>query len=94
MNDAKIAAGKKAAELIQNERAHLGYSCAAVQEAATGGADGCVAHQHRLTREYESTFSPRINDSGCAWGEQWPDRKECRILALCFAAAMAEAGDL
>ena len=29
------------------------------------------------------------------WGNHWgEDRKSCRVLALCFAAAMAEAGDL
>lgn len=45
---------------------------------------------------YAEMFKPfKKTHSHCSWGNRWKeDAQECRILALCFAAAMAEAGDL
>ncbi|MCR4297539.1 MAG: hypothetical protein NUV75_02115 [Gallionella sp.] len=47
-------------------------------------------------QQYSDLFKPRLSvDSGKGWGEEWGnDARDCRILALCFAAAMAEANDL
>lgn len=45
--------------------------------------------------EYDELFRP--DDPG-AWGESWgicwgDERHDCRVVALCFMAAMVEAGD-
>ena len=70
------------------------FSCRAIQIAVTGKGEGCVSSPCIETAIYQELFSPEeIKDShwGNAWGEE---RDECRVLALCFAAAMAETGDL
>lgn len=48
---------------------------------------------------YHAMFSPGSDTDDCtAWGKEWSanymDVRNCRVLALCFAAAMVEAGDL
>ncbi len=46
------------------------------------------------TRRYQHLFRPKGN-TRLWWASGWkPHIHVCRVLALCFAAAMAEAGDL
>lgn len=60
-----------------------------------------------LREAYSSLFRPPeelAKEQGDAWGAAWSDQEipraddpiadQCRVLALCFAAAMAETGDL
>lgn len=61
-----------------------------------GGAYFCDP----LVEEYSGLFKP---GPGVYWGELWADNihnprpdpatRECRVLALCFMAAIVEAGD-
>ena len=46
--------------------------------------------KHYLVRKYEAMFKPE--NSGHCWGYAWgyEERLDCRILALCFMAAIAE----
>lgn len=62
--------------------------CIAVYEANGGGFRDL---------DFEQFFKPSDNSFGY-WGIHWgvnnDERKACRVLALCFAAAMHETGDL
>lgn len=85
-----------AAELVDkswdSETGYSRASCLAIQDAAErdfGWLSETLAYQKLFlpeqTREYE------------LWGKDWgtPEEvRDCRILALLFAAAMAETGDL
>ena len=46
---------------------------------------------------YAALFKPEDEHFDGSWGTRWSDsyeeRQDCRILALCFMAAMVEAGD-
>jgi hypothetical protein len=70
-------------------------TCRTVQRAATGKCDGCVSEPHLTTYAYQKMFAPLEQGNQGYWGYVWgEDRRFCRVLALCFAAAMAETGDL
>ena len=77
---------REAADLIPKDYA----SCFAVNKVVSGHHE-CGTSE---ARAYEELFAPYVKTF--AWGEQWgeePERTNCRILALCFMAAMVEAGD-
>lgn len=67
-------------------------SCYAVNEAVTGDA----RKPTKEAQKYAALFSPRENhDPDESWGLEWADNpwfwgvNECRVLALCFMAAIA-----
>lgn len=95
MNRENAAIYLHAAKHTQRRKS-FGYpgACEAIQWAATGSYKGCVYSRHRLTAAYNRLFRPRHPIDTVYWGEAWPDPKACRFLSLCFAAAMAEAGDI
>lgn len=82
----------KAAQIVQAGVEEC--SCEAVVKA------GGMAHNERF--KYRATFSPWTDRCGGFWLHyamkegliSKRDMKKWRITALCFAAAMAEAGDL
>jgi len=56
-----------------------------------------------ICKSFTTMFFPAPPINRVNWGHEWgnkyeeyggEDARACRILALCFAAAMAEAGDL
>lgn len=67
-------------------------TCDAINQIAAG--DPC--YESPAKARYESYFMPP-SSTRCYWGEMWGDSPdeihECRLLALCFMAAMVEAGD-
>lgn len=74
-------------------------SCSAICEAArpdlhhyAAYEDGC---RGRLVSDYAAFFRPEIGVVywGMHWGDSREERDDCRIIALCFMAAMIEAGD-
>lgn len=69
-------------------------SCVAIEKA---NGTWSVSGWSRLTYNYNNLFKPR--NSGVVWGNLWADwsndatlntRRQCRVLALCFMAAIAE----
>ena len=80
MVDASIKKGQEA------------FSCVCIHEASYKyGVTHCPAV------EYEEWFKP-FPKANSQWGQHWarkiPDRNRARVLALCFAAAIASTGDL
>ncbi len=62
-------------------------SCFAVAQASN--------YQGAAPSRYGRRFCPGGWAHDGIWGNEWGDNvRECRILALCFAAAMAESGAL
>lgn len=43
--------------------------------------------------DYAEMFRPEGHPPDGSWGVLWDDIDACRVLALCFMAAMVEAGD-
>lgn len=88
----------RAAQMV--ETGHEVFTCRAVQEVTTGTGDGCISFPNIATDAYRRMFYPgewqeRPYANNPHWANGWgADKNNCRILALCFAAAMAEAGDL
>ncbi len=61
--------------------------------------DDAAGNNEEADSVFTPIFSPRQGMGNSeSWGREFsadlPERKRCRVLALCFAAAMAEAGDL
>jgi hypothetical protein len=84
---------RRAAVLCQNAGRGdpANYSCTSIGK-ASNWFDGNI-------ERYSDTFKPRLTSKGhMPWGNSWArnnaERKPIRVLALCFAAAMAETGDL
>jgi hypothetical protein len=73
-----------AARLVERGDQH--FTCYALDEA--GGTQA-------MCDKYKATFAPRGADCSSSWFANLPgeERQECRVLALCFMAAMVEAGD-
>lgn len=73
---------RKAARRISDYRNSL--SCIAILEADQ--------HERGLRERYSSLFSPHsFSTASTAWGYEWgAGRRQCRILALCFMAALTE----
>lgn len=52
-----------------------------------------LRHSQAMSNAYEAMFFPNNSDDALSmW--QSPDKADIRVLALCFAAAMVETGDL
>lgn len=83
----------KAAE-IESEQ-HW-FSCQAIEWALGRNRNESITGWSALSTRYANIFKPHQDTyAHSTWGHQWAeDQHECRILALCFAAAMAKAGDL
>ena len=85
----RAAIYRKAARRIERA-AHGMFSCSTLN---TITGDGEAA------RRYAELFRPEDYNGECwghAWAngwDQWRERNACRIVALCFMAAMVEAGD-
>ena len=91
-NKEDAAIYRAAAELVADPRQNWA-SCYAVNFAARG-MRGEFDAPHPASERYSKLFSPRkVNDPDVAWGAEWDDIHGCRVLALCFMAAMVEAGD-
>lgn len=61
------------------------FSCCAI----THKPDPEGLYRWALRKEYEALFKPE--GGFYAWGDMWGDEsRKCRILALCFMAAIAE----
>lgn len=83
---------RNAAMRIENDESE--FSCLAVRDVI----NPLVASEHiPESVAYDNTFRPAKTEN-YAWGTDWSmkekRRKKIRILALCFAAAMAETGDI
>ena len=86
--------------MYSNRKAKVFYLAACAQDAEfhSFSCNSLVmvtrGEPERVT-DYADMFRPDVTDNGTAWGVDWGDDKQaCRVLALLFAAAMAEAGDL
>lgn len=92
---------RKAAWFVEQEELHGGgYSCYAILRAEDPSAFYSAVHQTPALALYEKTFGHDARASGGyqqAWmlnaGPDYADIASCRVLALCFMAAMVEAGD-
>ena len=74
------------------------FSCWAIEDVLVvplHGEETKEKDKHPLVRSYEKTFRPEACGWTHNWGVYWngDERRDCRILALCFMAAMVEAGD-
>jgi hypothetical protein len=85
-------------------------ACTAIAQALANGDPSNYwgkYERHSLPVRYSDTFKPQhdhfystywarnwIDVGVLAYEEQRQQMRDCRILALCFAAAMAETGDL
>ena len=68
-------------------------SCYAINEAAGRHYQVCGPESDK----YSALFAPQTNYNDQAWGEEWgndTERRNCRVLALCFMAAIAESEGL
>lgn len=82
----------KAAKLMHKWAAHeCNGCCDAIYQSID---DPCYGN---ATREFTWLFRPNTYSCpywGILWGGKIQEAKECRVLALCFAAAMHSTGDL
>lgn len=84
-------------KLLDNGRG----SCSAITQAAEPQMHHSEAYDALcctpIVTNYVNTFCPRGRTGGY-WGTEWgathQEQDDCRILALCFMAAMVEAGDV
>jgi hypothetical protein len=88
---------REAARLLESGSPGIyGWSCYAISL-----AEGLPFRVTDVVREYTETFSPfsgrRLRTVSAryrahTWGTQWDrsERHDCRVLALCFMAAIAE----
>ena len=83
----------KAAEILEANGAD-GWSCWAIEEALGVPKHDVGEPRHELVMSYEGIFKPEGSDHW--WGFAFEKEcgaegaKQCRILALCFMAAIAE----
>ena len=83
----------KAAELLEANGAN-GWSCWAIEDVLGVPRHDEGDPRHELVLDYENLFKPEGSDHW--WGFVFEEdcgpvkAKECRILALCFMAAIAE----
>jgi hypothetical protein len=88
---AKLSDGyRNSAKLIEEGKEdHLrGACCIAMDQIAM--IDGDVNN----VQVFYDLFKPNEGHNALWWGEKWEDdARSCRILALCFMAALVEAGD-
>lgn len=92
----RAAVYRKAAQL--GELGERDGSC--VWVAVAEGLDSPYASE--LSAKYSKVFNPG-SDFALYWGNEWADQpwscgpveaaRDCRVLALCFMAALVEAGD-
>lgn len=86
---------RRAAEFLESQLPDEGM-CDAVDEIlAKNGA----THSHRIAAcrallIFSRTVKPYRIWWGCEWSDDLQERRNCRVLALLFAAAMADKGDL
>ena len=76
-----LEAARRLAEREQTPDTECFCSCCAIE--FVGGA--------REKNRYSALFNPLNGNT--FWGLNWPRPSQCRVLALCFMAAMVEAGD-
>ena len=89
---------KAAALLFKPEQRKYWGCCDVISQVVTG--DAVAACDER--EAFERTFCPTLPAYFSYWGRHWSEdgsefsaeTHRCRVLALCFAAAMAETGDL
>lgn len=90
-NSAKVYRDAAAYLFRRNPKVWWGC-CDAINKVTTG--DPCIRSAQEAV--FAAYFKPE-NTNYVYWGGQWSDdsreRHACRILALCFMAAMVEAGD-
>ena len=93
----RAAAYRSAARMIEMDSVAGGWSCWALELALGVPLHGSASHPtaiHPDVIAYEDMYRP---DSKSLyphrWGEAFDDPYNCRVLALCFMAAMVEAGD-
>lgn len=83
---------RDAAKLVE-DGIHL-HSCVAIYDAAGLGVPAVWSKRRSLMicEQYDELFRPYSNDGwGDSWGICWGlDRQDCRVLALCFMAAITE----
>lgn len=92
---------RKAAWLVEAGRVRdaIPGACSAIADACYPKLATLEAYERvkgsRVIRDFEELFKPD-ESWGMYWGHQWPEgeQQDCRCLALCFMAAMAEAGDV
>ena len=76
----------RAADLVEN---FDDAACLALDQVQ--GNRSCDYDYFPATVEFRKLFSPDVEECAC-WGTQWEDgdtsAKECRVLALCFMAAI------
>lgn len=82
----------RAAQYMANDEGYVEFSCHAIDDVQD-------AMYSDARKNYCQMFKPSLRTYDEAqWGDKWSEslfaRRECRILALCFAAAMHETGDL
>jgi len=83
---------RKAAELLAHDFIPGNWSCWAIEMVLKVPCSDGENEKHPLVKEYEKFFKPDNAANSHAWGLTWDieDRDECRILALCFMAAISE----
>lgn len=78
---------RRAARLIENNKADM--SCWAINQARTNGRE--ILGRSPQREKYENTFVIDAPDGH--FGPNNEENRGVRIVALCFMAAMVEAGD-
>jgi hypothetical protein len=76
---------RKAAESLATGKSTTQWSCWAVRYADNGSEFIASKREERYDRMFRP--HPQCNAWGLMWGD---DKKDCRILALCFMAAISE----
>lgn len=91
----KVNAYRNAARHL--ERFH-GYACLTIEEQGISCSAFCKKFKPTIREANEAVPLPdrswRKDETDGAWGFFWgDDSHDCRVLAVCFMAAMVEAGD-
>jgi hypothetical protein len=72
------------------------YSCLAARDVAITDsfAMSGLEDAERVFSAYGNLFAPQLSKLNTLWGVKWgrteAERRECRVLALCLMAAIAE----
>jgi hypothetical protein len=82
---------RKAARGMECRFLGLGWSCWAICKVAGLEPYDAADTPPLIVRQYERIFSPYAPKHEHWWGHGW--NHDDKILALCFMAAMVEAGD-
>ena len=87
---------RRAAEFLESQPPDesMGRGEAIDEGLAKNGAMHSRAAACRALLIFSRTVKPYRIWWGCEWSDDLQERQNCRVLALLFAAAMADAGDL